>query len=88
MKNFDEQEQIMRHLDAKFSRREKSDERAQLRYDRKAAEAEQMIGELVREGKVVYYINARLRDGTLTGKTVEFKFHFDAVDYLIRNHYV
>lgn len=84
----DEQEQIMRHLEAKFSRREKSDERALLRRDRKAEEADALIGELVREGKVIYYINVRRRDGSFTGKTAEFAFHFEAVDYLIRNHYV
>jgi hypothetical protein len=84
----DEQEQIMQHLEAKFSRREKSDERTLVRYNRKAEQAEALVGELVREGKVVYYINVRGRDGNFTGKTAEFAFHFDAVDYLIRNHYV
>jgi hypothetical protein len=69
----------------RIDRRENRDYAALIGNEAKAAP---LIGELVREGKVVYYINARSRDGNLTGKTVEFSFHYDAVDYLIRNRYV
>lgn len=55
------------------------------------AKAAPLVGELVREGKVVHYVNVRSSDGSLTGKTKEFTGplgFYNAVDYLIRNRYV
>lgn len=47
-----------------------------------------LIGELIRDGKKVYYINLSNRDGELTGKTKESKNEYDLAQYLIRNRYV
>jgi hypothetical protein len=78
-------EQIMQN---RIDRRENRDYANMLADE---AKAEPLIGELVREGKVVYYINVRSLDGRLTGKTKEFTGpvgRYEAIDYLIRNHYV
>lgn len=46
-----------------------------------------LIGDLVREGRTVYYINILSRDGRFTGKTKEGTYG-ELSDYLIRNRYV
>ena len=43
---------------------------------------------LCREGKVVYYINLRDRNGRLTGKTKGSMSEGALIAYLIRNKYV
>jgi hypothetical protein len=72
----------------RIDRRENRDYAAHQKQTALAEQAEALIGKLVREGKVIYYINVRRRDGSFTGKTAEFALHSAAVDYLIRNHYV
>jgi hypothetical protein len=52
------------------------------------AKAERLIGELVREGRDVYYINLMDTKGNLTGKVKESASFFELVDYLVRNGYV
>jgi hypothetical protein len=47
-----------------------------------------LIGELVRDGRAIYYINLSNRDGNLTGKTKESVSYHELAQYLIRNHYV
>ena len=46
-----------------------------------------LIGEIIRNGKTVYYINLSDRNGKMTGKTKEGD-KFDLAQYLIRNRYV
>jgi hypothetical protein len=58
------------------------------RREKLEAKAESLIGELVRDGRDVYYINLLDGKGNLTGKVKESSSFFDLVDYLIRNGYV
>lgn len=55
--------------------------------EKKTAEAEKLIGTLIRDGKEVFYINVLTRDGNFTGRTKEGLFT-ELIDYAIRNHYV
>lgn len=75
-------------LDAKEKRRFAADARAEARLDRQWDEAEKLIGELVRDGKTIHYINITTAKGSLTGRTKEFTSFGSAVDYLIRNRYI
>lgn len=68
-------------------RRFAAEERAFDRLDKQMDEAEPLIGELMREGKTVYYINLKDRNGRPTGKTKEGT-RADLIAYLLRNHYV
>lgn len=68
---------IDRQLEINEARHYKADERYLDRVDK----AHALIGELMRDGQTVYYINLR------NGKIKEGKF-FDLSDYLIRNRYV
>lgn len=78
---------IEEFLDGVERRRLKVDAKAEARLDRLETAAEALVGKLIRDGKEVYYINLRTRDGRLTGKTLEGS-RFDLVNYLIRNRYV
>ncbi|XAI95998.1 hypothetical protein [Microcystis phage Mwe-JY26] len=78
---------IEEFLDGVERRRLKADAKAEARLDRLETAAEALVGTLIREGKEVFYINLRTRDGRLTGKTLEGN-RFDLVNYLIRNRYV
>ncbi|AKF13611.1 hypothetical protein PHIN3_348 [Sinorhizobium phage phiN3] len=68
------EERFERFLNSRFTRRVKIDEKLEAR-------AEQMIGELCRDGCPVYYVmpaGGRYREGA----------RVELVDFLIRNNYV
>lgn len=68
-----------RHLEARELRRFRAEERAVKKIDRQLARADQLIGELVRDGKTIYYAmraNGRIREETN---------RLALVDFLIRN---
>jgi hypothetical protein len=68
-------------LDARQSRRMHAEHRYLVRLERREAQAQKMIGELMREGKTVYYvapIGGQYREGS----------YAELVNFLIRNHYV
>jgi hypothetical protein len=68
------------HLDARQSRRMHAEHRYLVRIERREAQAQKMIGELMREGKTVYYvapIGGRYCEGTQA----------DLINFLIRNNY-
>lgn len=72
---------IERHLDARQARRMASDDRFLGRINKRETAAEQMIGELVRDGRTVFYIfpvGGKYREGMRS----------DLVAFLIRNRYV
>lgn len=72
---------VERHLDARQARRMASDDRFLGRIERRENAAEQMIGELVREGRPVFYIfpaGGKYREGT----------RGDLVAFLVRNRHV
>lgn len=71
-----------------YRRLGRQEDRAIEKLDRQLAEADKLIGELNREGAVIYYINVLSAKGVATGRTREFSYRTDAVSYLIRNHYV
>lgn len=80
-----------RNLEARMSRRLAAEDRYLTRLEKREEAAEALIGELVRMGEVIYYINVRSKDGILTGATKEFigpLAYFDAIEYLLRNNYV
>lgn len=77
-----------RHLDNRMARRVASENRALDRRERLEKEAEKLVGQLMKDGKTVYYINQRNMKGTLTGKIREFTREGEAISFLIRNHYV
>ena len=68
--------------------RNRAEDRAFDRLCQQYDKAEQLIGEICRDGKTVYYINQRSRDGRPTGRTIEATNHATLVDYAIRNRYV
>lgn len=74
-------------LDNRQTRRMKEEDRFLARLEKREAAADALIGELIRDGKTVFYINLTTRNGNLTGKTREGA-RFELTDYLIRNHYV
>ena len=72
---------IEAHLDARLSRRMKSDDRYLARRERREEAAELMIGELCRDGRTIYYVcpqAGRYREGS----------RWELVDFLIRNNFV
>jgi hypothetical protein len=77
-----------RQMERNARRRVAAEDRAMDRYDRLSVKADPLVGQLMREGKTVFYINICKTNGRLTGKTKEFGRHGDAVDYLMRNDYV
>lgn len=87
MKTIQEVCEIERHLTAKMNRRVASEDRYLIRLECKEAAAENLIGELCREGKRVHYINQIDRKGRMTGKTIEGN-RYELIRYCIRNHYV
>lgn len=82
-------QQIEAQIEANHNRRMANEARIDWSaYDRRSDTAESLIGELVREGATLFYINCRNRAGALTGKTREFGSRFSAKVFLIRNNYV
>lgn len=75
-------------LEGRQLRRMKEEDRFLGRIERRVQQADELIGELCREGRTVFYINERRRDGSLNGKIREFAQRFVATDFLLRNHYV
>lgn len=75
-------------MDGRDIRRGKQEDRFLDKLDRKLAAADAFIGELMREGTTIFYINVRSAAGRLTGATREFAHRAGATDYLIRNRYV
>jgi hypothetical protein len=69
-------------------RRNAAEDRYMDKLERLMKEAEPLIGELVREGRTLFYVNVRSKAGHLTGAIREFARSVDASDYLIRNNYV
>ena len=74
-------------LNAKSNRRVAAEDRYMDRIEKKEAAAENLIGEINRDGKTVSYINQIDRSGRFTGKTIEGS-KLELVRYCIRNHYV
>ena len=75
--SLDRRVNAMLRRDAKAFKRQASREDA----------ADCLIGELCREGAVIFYVNLRDRSGRPTGKTKEGT-RLNLVAYLIRNRYV
>lgn len=71
-----------RQTDANHNRRMANETRYLNRLEKLEAQAEELIGELCRDGKTVYYITLR------NGKTKESHSFSALVDFLTRNHYV
>lgn len=69
-------------------RHHRADDRAIAKAERLEPKALELVGELCREGKTVYYINIKNSAGRNTGKTKESANRWDLVEYLIRNKYV
>jgi hypothetical protein len=69
-------------MEGRQLRRMKEEDRFLARRERLEAKAEPMIGELVREGRTVFYAFPA------GGSYRESTSHYDVVEFLIRNHYV
>jgi len=69
------------HRELINSARHANQARAWERADRRERQAESLIGVLIRDGKVVLYINLR------NGKTKEGS-RFELIGYLVKNNYV
>jgi len=76
---------IEQDLDTRELRRLRYEDRYLVRLEKLEAKAEPLVGEVMREGKTVYYVNLLpLR----RGKVKESYSHSELVDYLIRNKYI
>jgi hypothetical protein len=71
---------IDQQIDARVSRRFKQEDRFLRQIERRENQAEQMIGELCRDGRTVFYV------WPVTGKYKEGS-RGELVSYLIRNGY-
>lgn len=69
-------------MQRRIDQREDRDYRAFVREGRLMEKAEPLVGELMREGRKVFYVNAR------GGKVREFDQFLPAAMFLIRNRYV
>ena len=74
-------------LNAKYNRRVAAEDRYMDRIEKKEAAAENLIGEINRDGKMVSYINQIDRNGRFTGKIIEGS-RANLVSYCIKNKYV
>jgi hypothetical protein len=79
---------IEAQLEGNQSRRMASQNRFLSRIERLEAKAEVLIGELIRDGQTVYYLNLLNKSGNLTGKVKESTSFTALADYAIRNGYV
>jgi hypothetical protein len=79
---------IEQETETRDRRRCKADDRWIARMDKRLNEAAHLVGEIIREGVTVFYINVRSKAGGLTGKTREFANYGTAVGFLVRNRYV
>ena len=73
---------------ANHNRRMANEARYLSRIEKLEAQADAMVGELIRDGRTVYYINLLDRAGNFTGKVKENASHTALTDYLIRNKYL
>lgn len=72
-------------LDTRELRRLRAEHRYLCKIERLERKAEPLIGELLRDGATVYYINLTpLR----AGRVKESTRYYELIDYLIRNKYV
>ena len=74
-------------LTSKMNRRIAAEDRYMDRIEKKEAAAENLIGEINRDGKTVSYINQIDRNGRFTGKAIEGS-RANLVSYCIKNKYV
>jgi hypothetical protein len=74
-------------LEASQNRRMANEDKFLKNLAKREAEVAPLVGELCREGKTVYYINLRNKDGRLTGKTKESANDYDLICFMVRNHY-
>lgn len=77
-----------RHLDARQARRMAAEDKFISRLEELEALAGQLVGEIIKNGCAVFYINVKSSRGHMTGRTREFISKYAAIDYLIRNKYV
>lgn len=77
-----------RYFDHRQDRRLSREPLVVAKIDRQLDAAGELIGELVRDGRKVFYINQLRKNGAPTGRTVEFTYRMQAVDYLTRNRYI
>jgi hypothetical protein len=72
---------LEQQIEARVSRKIKSDDRMISKIERREVEAEKQIGTLIREGKTISYImplGGKYREGC----------KYDLISFLIRNQYV
>ena len=69
-------------MDGRQIRRMKAEDRFLDKMERQERAAESLIGELIREGKKIYYVNFGRKNYT------ENASYFDMVDFLVRNKYI
>ena len=79
---------IEQQLEGRQARRLAAEDRFLAKQERQEAEAEQLIGELCVNGQLVYYINIRSANGSMTGRIKKSTSFSELVDYLIRNNYI
>lgn len=75
-------------LEMRHNRRMKREARYEENLLRREAAAEKLVGEMMVDGKTVYYINIQSKSGKRTGKIKTFQKEYDAIRYLMRNAYV
>jgi hypothetical protein len=76
-----------RLVTARNNRRLSLEDRHLARTEARENKAEKLIGQLVRDGRTVFYINKTDRNGSFTGQTIEGTQSY-LTDYLVRNRYV
>lgn len=74
-------------LERRMRHRLRAEPRQLERLDRRLAECEPLIGELCQDGRTVFYVNLRSRDGRLTGNIRRFERRDLARHYLIDHRY-
>jgi Asp-tRNA(Asn)/Glu-tRNA(Gln) amidotransferase C subunit len=87
MNQIEEAYRIENEMNARINRRNSSEVRYVSRIESKENAAENLIGEIHRDGKMVSYINQIDRNGRFTGKTIEGS-RANLVSYCIKNKYV
>ena len=79
---------IETQLNGNYNRRMANEAKFLNRVEKLEMKAAEKIGEIVRDGCEIYYINLLDRNGNFTGKIKESHSHTELTDYLIRNKYV
>jgi hypothetical protein len=80
-------QQISGNQNRRIANQNRMDLRADVMGTREDA-AEELVGKLCSEGKTVFYINQRNKDGKIMNSIKKFEFHFQAVEFLLRNNYL